>query len=158
MLKQKRFRRYARSPLSILLGLALAVFAFGYFLGGFIGKWLVSMGRPREGIAVYRVALKIYPWNAAGHNDLGLTLLQYGDTTGAIDQLRRGVELRPDAARFHHHLGFALFKNGDLDDAIQEFQEAIHLDPQHEEYRRDLEIAIVVRGKERRSDTAAPSK
>jgi len=144
--------------LNVILWIAFAVTAFGFFLGGFIGKWLVDMGRPREGIAVYRSALMIYPWNAAMRNDLGLALLAHGDATGAVDELRKAVTLRPDVAKLHNHLGFSLFKDGDIEEAIQAFQEAVRLAPEHEDYRRDLDMAIVVRKKEQRSDTAGGSK
>jgi Flp pilus assembly protein TadD len=75
-----------------------------------------------------------------------------------VDELRKAVALRPDVAKLHNHLGFALFKDGDIEGAIQEFQEAVRLAPEHEDYRRDLDMAIVVRKKEQRSDTAGGSK
>ena len=158
MVKHVVTRRSIRVGLNIILWIAFAVTAFGLFLGGFIGKWLVDVGRPQEGIAVYRSALMMYPWNAAMRNDLGLALLAHGDTKGAVDELRKAVALRPDVAKLHNHLGFALFKDGDIEAAIQEFQEAVRLAPEHEDYRRDLDMAIVVRKREQRSDTAGRSK
>ena len=151
-------RRSMKVGLSTILWIAFAVSAFGFFLGGFIGKWLVDMGRPQEGIAVYRSALMIYPWNAAMRNDLRLMLLAHGDAKGAVDELRKAVALRPDVPKLHNHLGFALFKDGDIEGAVQEFQEAIRLAPEHEDYRRDLDMAIVVRQKELGSDTAGGSQ
>jgi Flp pilus assembly protein TadD len=151
-------RRHIKVGAQIILWIAFAVTAFGFFLGGFIGRWLVDMGRPQAGIAVYRIAVTINPWNAAMRNDLGLTLLVHGDVKGAIDELRKAVALRPDVAKLHNHLGFALFKDGDIEAAIQEFQEAVRLAPEHEDYRRDLDMAIVVRTKERTVDTTGGSK
>ncbi|HZX60749.1 MAG TPA: tetratricopeptide repeat protein [Candidatus Methylomirabilis sp.] len=158
MLIHTKIRRYAKSPLGIILSVAFAVFAFGFFFGGVIGKWLVNIGRPSEGIAVYRLALSVYPWNTAGHNDLGLILMRHGDPQGAIDALRKAVELEPDVARLHHHLGFAYFENGDIDEAVQEFQEAVRLDPEHEDYRSDLEMAIVVRGEAKGPASPTPPR
>jgi len=151
-------RRHIKVGVQIILWTAFAVTAFGFFLGGFIGRWLVDMGRPQAGIAVYRIAVTINPWNAAMRNDLGLTLLVHGDVKGAIDELRKAVALRPDVAKLHNHLGFALFKDGDVEAAIQEFQEAVRLAPEHEDFRRDLDMAIVVRTKERSVDTTGGSK
>ena len=158
MVKHVATRRSIRIGLNIILWIAFAVTAFGFFLGGFIGKWLVDMGRPQEGIAVYRSALMIYPWNAAMRTDLGLALLAHGDAKGAVDELRKAVALRPDVAKLRNHLGFALFKDGDIEAAIQEFQEAVRLAPEHEDYRRDLDMAIVVGKKARRSATVGGSK
>ena len=158
MVKHIVTRRSIKVGLNVILWIAFAVTAFGFFLGSFIGKWLVDMGRPQAGMAVYRIAVTINPWNAAMRNDLGLTLLVHGDVKGAIDELRKAVALRPDVAKLHNHLGFALFKDGDIEEAIQEFQEAVRLAPEHEDYRRDLDMAIVVRKKEQRSDTAGGSK
>lgn len=151
-------RRHATSPAGIFAGVVLVVFLFGFFVGGIIGRWLVNVGRPNEGIAVHRLALMIDPWNAAARNDLGLTLLEEGDTAGAIHQLQKAVDLRPEVARYHHHLGFALLKHGDLDGAMQAFQEAVRLDPEHEDYRRDLEMAFVVGGHEPPPDASRGSK
>jgi tetratricopeptide (TPR) repeat protein len=151
-------RRSIKIGITTILWIAFAVAAFGFFLGGFIGKWLVDMGRPQGGIAVYRSALMIYPWNAAMRNDLGLALLAHGDAKGAVDELRKAVALRPDVSKLHNHLGFALFKDGDIEGAIQAFQEAVRLTPEHEDYRRDLDMAIMVREEGLGSDTAGGSR
>jgi Flp pilus assembly protein TadD len=151
-------RRPIKVGLRIVPWIAFVAAAFGVFLGGFVGKWLVDMGRAEEGIAIYRSALMIYPWNAAMRNDLGLALLAHGDAKGAVDELRKAVALRPDVAKLHNHLGFALFRDGDIEGAIQEFQEAVRLTPEDEDYRRDLDMAIVVRKKEQRPDTGGGSK
>jgi Flp pilus assembly protein TadD len=158
MVKPVAGRRHITVGVQIVLWVAFAVTAFGFFLGGFIGRWLVDMGQPQAGIAVYRTAMMINPWNAAMRNDLGLALLAQGDVKGAVDELRKAVALRPDVAKLRNHLGFALFKDGDIEAAIQEFQEAVRLAPEHEAYRRDLDMAIVVRTQERAVDTMGGSK
>jgi Flp pilus assembly protein TadD len=156
--KHVRNRRSIKVGTQMISWIAFVVMAFGFFLGGFAGKWLVDMGRTEEGIAVYRSALMIYPWNASMRNDLGLALLAQGDAKGAVDELRKAVALRPNVAKLHNHLGFALFRDGDIEEAIQEFQEAVRLTPEDEDYRRDLDVAIVVRRKELAPDTADGSK
>lgn len=142
-----RGRRCMRHAVNVVLWLLFVVFAFGYVLGGFLAGWLKDMGKIKEAIAVYRLALKIFPWGAANHNDLGLTLLSYGDVEGAIVELRKAVDAAPHVSKYHNHLGLALLKNGDIDDSIQEFREAIRLDLQYDEPRKNLDRAISAKGK-----------
>lgn len=142
-----RGRRWMRRGVNLVLWLLFVIFAFGYVLGGFLAGWLKDMGKTREAIAVYRLALKIFPWGATNHNDLGLTLLSYEDVQGAIVELRKAVDSAPHVSKYHNHLGLALLKNGDIDDSIQEFREAIRLDPKYDEPRRNLDRAISAKEK-----------
>jgi len=137
-----RPRRWIKYATSSLLWAVFFTFAFGYGLGGFIANYLFDLGKPDAAIAVYRIALKIYPWNAPNRNGLGLTLLEYGDVDGAIVELQRAVTLAPALSKYHDHLGAALLRKGRIDEAIDQFKEANRLDPQNKESKRNLEKAI----------------
>lgn len=141
-----------KGSVKLWINLILAFFLFivvplGYVFGGIIAGGLVKAGYPRAAIQMYRLALKIYPWNEANRNDLGLTLLAYGDVEGAVVELQKAVETAPGVAKYHNHLGIALLQKGDPDAAILHFREALRLTPGYPPAKINLERALSARKK-----------
>ncbi len=79
-------------------------------------------------IASFTRAVELDPQFAEAHNNLGVYLLQSGNTDSAIQHLRAAVALSPSWAKAHLNLGDALRANRGFDQAIAELQRALQLD------------------------------
>jgi tetratricopeptide (TPR) repeat protein len=84
---------------------------------------------PDQAVAHYRAAVAVQPGNAAAWNNLGVTLLQKGDTDAAIAAFREAIRLDPADPKAHYHYGVILLRMGDLAGATAAFRQAIRLDP-----------------------------
>jgi tetratricopeptide (TPR) repeat protein len=74
-------------------------------------------------------ALAVTENNQLAHTNLGIVLLDKGQTDEAIGQFQEAVRLKPLAAETHQNLGNALLKKKQIDGAIEQFQEAVRLKP-----------------------------
>jgi tetratricopeptide (TPR) repeat protein len=84
---------------------------------------------PDQAVAYYRAAVAIQPANTAAWNNLGVTLLQKGDTDEAIASFREAIRLDPANAQAHFNLATAYAQKCPSDEAIAAFRQAIRLDP-----------------------------
>lgn len=79
-------------------------------------------------ITSFTRAVELDPQFAEAHNNLGVYLLQSGNTESAILHLRAAVALAPSWAKAHLNLGDALRANRGFDAAVAELQRALQLD------------------------------
>jgi tetratricopeptide (TPR) repeat protein len=80
-------------------------------------------------IASFSRSVELDPQFAEAHNNLGVYLLQSGNTDSAIQHLRAAVALSPAWAKAHLNLGDALRATHAFGDAQAELQRAQQLDP-----------------------------
>ncbi|MEI8255402.1 MAG: tetratricopeptide repeat protein, partial [Deltaproteobacteria bacterium] len=93
------------------------------------GLLRIEVGRDVPGaIASFSRAVELDPQFAEAHNNLGVYLLQSGNTESAIQHLRAAVALSPSWAKAHLNLGDALRANRGFDEAVAELQRALQLD------------------------------
>ena len=80
------------------------------------------------------------------HYNLGIALLNQGQTGEAISQYLEAIRLNPDFALAHNNLGAALARNGQIDEAISQYQEAIRLNPDYAEAHYNLGVVLLNQG------------
>ncbi|MBL8842066.1 MAG: tetratricopeptide repeat protein [Planctomycetes bacterium] len=81
--------------------------------------------------AGFELQLACAPDDPAARLDLGLTLLQQGDASGAREELARSIALDPANARAHLQLGILLLRSQDRPGARACFERALALEPDH---------------------------
>jgi tetratricopeptide (TPR) repeat protein len=94
--------------------------------------------RVNEAIAHYRTALQFDPDYAEADFDLGLALVQIGETDEAIEHFKSGLKSRPRDATAHSTLADLLAGRGRIDEAVAEYEEALGIDSGNVDARRGL--------------------
>jgi tetratricopeptide (TPR) repeat protein len=103
-------------------------------------------GQLDEAIREYREALRLNPYYALGHYNLGNALLQKGQVDEAIQHYQESIRLQPMNVDTYNNLGLALCKQGQVDEAIRQFQQAIRLKPDDADVHYNLGAALARRG------------
>ena len=101
----------------------------------------------RNSEALYQHAIAVTKNNYIACNNLGIVLMEQGQTDEAISQYREAIRVNPDFAYAHNNLGRALDKSGQTDEAISQFQEAIRLAPDDIQARNNLGVALNEQGR-----------
>ena len=83
----------------------------------------------QEALPLLRRAIALQPDNPEAHNNLGLALMQVGQTKSAVTSMQRAVQLRSDYAEGHYNLAHALSAVGDQIAAVAQFREALRVRP-----------------------------
>lgn len=92
-----------------------------------MGPWPTMPARATE---LYRLAMRLDPYNAYPHAELGRLLLRLEHRPGeAVAALRDAVRLDPYTPRYRLWLGEALAETGDTRGAADELEEAVRLFP-----------------------------
>jgi tetratricopeptide (TPR) repeat protein len=94
-----------------------------------LGVVLLEAGRPDEGMARLREALRIDPDYADVHIDLGNAFNSRGALDSALAEFATVVRLRPDYAEARVKYGNLLRSNGRNADATAQYREAVRLEP-----------------------------
>ena len=89
----------------------------------------VSFWRDSETLFVH--ALDCTSDNVVAHCNLGLALLERGETDQAIEHYREALRIDPNSVLAHNDLGEALQRLGRDDQAIEQFEAVLRLDPDH---------------------------
>lgn len=63
--------------------------------------------------------------------DIGLSLLESGQSADSMEYFRAGLERVPQSATGHFHLGRALLSLGKTDEAAAEFEKTLQIDPKY---------------------------
>jgi Flp pilus assembly protein TadD len=95
---------------------------------------------------LWRVTLARNPASLMAHNNLGILLLQNGETDEAIEQYRQAVSTDPDFAEAHNNLGNALLQNGQPDEAVTQCQQAVTIEPKYAQAHSNLGNALLQTG------------
>jgi tetratricopeptide (TPR) repeat protein len=82
--------------------------------------------------------------HAESEHDLGMTFMELGKLTEAIDRFKEAVRLDPDYAMARNELGLALEQAGRIDEAIQQYEQALRLRSDMAEAHYNLGTAFVL--------------
>ncbi len=93
-----------------------------------LGKYYLSMGKPKEGIPYLETAEKLKPGDSSNGYDLAMAYLETQRAVRAQDLLRDLVR-RQDSAELHNLLGRVDEALGNPASAIKEFQLAAKMEP-----------------------------
>ncbi|HWB54602.1 MAG TPA: tetratricopeptide repeat protein, partial [Tepidisphaeraceae bacterium] len=98
---------------------------------------LARLGRTREAIEQYQLAIRYDPTNADTYYNYGNLLFRLGQQQSALAPYREAITLQPNRAQYHHNYAVALMAAGDTAEAGHQFQLAAKLDPTSTEARDD---------------------
>jgi tetratricopeptide (TPR) repeat protein len=87
-----------------------------------LGVW-----RDRKVLFEHAIAVTTDNWLA--HGNLGNTLFNEGDTSGAIAHFNEAIRIDPAYSEGHYNLGLAMEHLGRHDEAIAQFQRALEINP-----------------------------
>jgi Flp pilus assembly protein TadD len=103
---------------------------------------LEARGSSAEAVAQLRETVRIRPYFASAHAELGQLLARQGQPQEALGELQTAVRLKPDSAEAHFRLGSVLGTLGRTGDAAAEFAETIRLQPENADAHYNLGIAL----------------
>ena len=120
---------------------------------------------PRQGLAVWPLALAVLAWQQAhlyrdletlwrdtlarnpacwiAHNNLGRLLLNTGRGDEAMVHFRQTFQIKPDYADAYYNLGTALAGKGQLQEATSCFEKALRINPDLAQAHYNLATALV---------------
>jgi len=88
-----------------------------------------------------------HPSSASAAFVLGMTYVELGKTTEAVEHLQRCIRLNPRYAYAHDHLGRIAVIRGEHDKAVTLFRKALEIDPKAAEIHFHLARALALLGK-----------
>jgi Flp pilus assembly protein TadD len=97
-------------------------------------------------VPAWKQAIQLAPDDSRAHNNLGVALVETGNSGEAIKEYRKSLELNAGSAQAHTNLGSALAEKGDLDEAISEFEKALEIDPDSAGAHTNLGNALAAKG------------
>jgi Flp pilus assembly protein TadD len=103
---------------------------------------LEARGGSAEAVAQLRETVRIRPYFATAHAELGQLLAREGQPEEALGELQAAVKLKPDSADAHFRLGSVLGTLGRAGDAAEEFSQTIRLQPENADAHYNLGIAL----------------
>jgi len=106
---------------------------------------LEARGDPAGAVAELREAVRIRPYFATAHAELGQLLATEGQPGEALGELQAAVRMKPDSADAHFRLGSVLGTLGRAGDAASEFAQTIRLEPENADAHYNLGIALAQR-------------
>jgi tetratricopeptide (TPR) repeat protein len=86
------------------------------------------------------------PNSWVGHNNLGVAILERGQTDEAVEEFQKALEINPNYMDAHNDLGMALAQRGQLDEAIAEYRKALEINPIHAAGHYNLGSAFFQKG------------
>jgi Tfp pilus assembly protein PilF len=95
---------------------------------------------------LWRYVLSVDPENSFAQNNLGMIVLNRGDSAEAADHFSAAVRANPRLPVPHVNLANALVGRGELDSAKEHYREALRLDPENEEAHFNLANVLLTRG------------
>ena len=107
---------------------------------------LDTRGETAEAIAQLRETVRLRPYFATAHAELGQLLAKAGLPQEALPELRTAVTQRPGSADAHFRLGSVLGAMGQNSDAAIEFAQGLRLQPENADGHYDLAIALAQTG------------
>ena len=109
------------------------------------GDELFAQKRYAEAITYYRRVLELAPGDPDAQNDLGLALHYTGDSSSAVEVLKKGTAAAPDFQRLWLTLGFVSGSAGDSQGARVALEKARSLDPDNGVGQEALRILNMMR-------------
>ena len=112
-----------------------------------LGLILHQTDRFVESMAATKTFLRLEPYDAEGHSNLGATLKAMGKCEDAVESYDKAIELRSGLAGAHYNLGITLRELGRLPEAEESYVRAIALSPRNAAIYCNLGIALQEQGK-----------
>jgi tetratricopeptide (TPR) repeat protein len=122
-----------RLPAMVLLGLVLAGMAWQ-------SRFYASLYATRD--TLMRYALKMNPEDWTANYNLGLEMLNAGQTQAAIEQFEQALKTAPLYAQGHCYLGNAYERVGRKAEAMGEFQRAVDIQPTYADAHYNLGLML----------------
>lgn len=129
----RRMPSSLRLPGILLLGVLLAALAWQ-------SRFYASLYADRVTLMRYALALNPQAWTA--NYNLGLELLNAGQTQEAIDQFEQALKTAPLYAQGHNYLGNAYVRAGRESDARREFEQAVTIQPGYPDAHFNLGLVL----------------
>ncbi|MEE9613667.1 MAG: tetratricopeptide repeat protein [Thermodesulfobacteriota bacterium] len=95
----------------------------------------------RTSVTLFTHALAVTEGNAGAHYNLGVALVERGETEGAVVHYREAIRVNPAYAEAHNNLGLAYGEKGLIREAVEEFGLALRIRPDDAEAHNNLAIA-----------------
>ncbi|HKU77135.1 MAG TPA: tetratricopeptide repeat protein [Pyrinomonadaceae bacterium] len=93
------------------------------------GKLAFEARRYTEAAVEFRKAVAASPRNVTARINLGATLSQLGDPTGAVEQFEEAIRIDPGRVNAHYNLAVLFSGQNSHDKAITHFQSALAIEP-----------------------------
>jgi len=122
------------------------------------GSFLIQIRAYKDGLVLYRAAVKKFPGLAALHQGLGCCAAHEGFHDQAVAASERALQLEPGSQKLVNDLGWSLFEAGRVGEAERMLERAVSLDPSDALARENLRLcrAKTSRRRRRRPEPAAP--
>jgi tetratricopeptide (TPR) repeat protein len=118
-----------------------------------LGIALSDAGRPEEGIAEFKEALRLKSDYAQARVAIGGELYRTGQLDAAVAEYHEALHLRKNYASAHVNIGAALARQGHLDAAIAEFREALRHEENNAQALLDLGAVLQLKGQLKEATT-----
>jgi eukaryotic-like serine/threonine-protein kinase len=109
-------------------------------------KRAARQGAASEPVRWFQAALAARPTNLAALNNLGIALIEQGNSDRAVACFREATRLDPRFAGAHFNLGLALRKRGDTEGSIASFRAVTALEPKNAEAHVNLANGLAAKG------------
>jgi tetratricopeptide (TPR) repeat protein len=100
-----------------------------------IGNVYSAKGLTDEAMEEFQLAVRLTPYFAAAHNNLGNAYAK-----------KLALRFKPDYVQAHSNLGTVYASQGRMDEAIEEFLKALRLEPDFAEAHFNLGLAYQIKG------------
>tara|TARA_B100000795_G_scaffold268486_1_gene255537 strand:+ start:1042 stop:3060 length:2019 start_codon:yes stop_codon:yes gene_type:complete len=82
-------------------------------------------------VKLYNQVIKIDPYHADAHINLGVIFINLSENEKAIDYIEKAIKIKPDCFNAHNNLGVACKALGYMEKSISCYEKAIEIDPNH---------------------------
>lgn len=104
------------------------------------GSFLIQIGAYKDGLALYRSAVELFPAVAILYQGIGCCAGHEQCHEEAIEAFKRAMQLAPDNQKFVNDLGWCLLEAGRIEEAHSTLERAASMDPADELARENLRI------------------
>jgi len=104
------------------------------------GGFLIQIRAYKDGLALFRAAVKRFPAAAALHQGLACCAGHEGFHDEDVAASERALQLEPDNPKLVSDLGWSLLQAGRLEEAERMLERAVSMDPSDELARENLRI------------------
>lgn len=104
------------------------------------GSFLIQIGAYKDGLALYRSAVELFPAVAVLYQGIGCCAGHERCHEEAIEAFKRAMQLAPDNQKFVNDLGWCLLEAGRIEEAHSTLERAASMDPADELARENLRI------------------
>lgn len=106
-----------------------------------LGVALEVIGRTREAIAQFRLALGLEPGYSDARYNLAKALVKSGEFDEALVNFAQVAPVYPRDAEVHNQFGELLLRQGKAAQALEQFNQALAVDPSDESVRANRDLA-----------------